>query len=277
MRLPAELRVLIYRAVSNDCDPFYMMRYLLHGDSHRYWTSSVDPAWESLHDTKSSAKAMLPLLMTSRQIQAEALPVLSGLKLCVTVRRGRSSWRAAVVRDTTEHVTPFNTTFNRSPAFYEWPSNTPSCEQEVLLKCFSSLTLSVSLRDYVMLAINISFGDQISVDVCLHPHPSSGEEIYKCRADEYVENDELNEIALAKLKAKTLRRVKASKCLCQELVQDTVGDLSSVGWHAFPRKRESAAIFESSSEYETVWHISVPGTSAHEEKKLRDMEADMLC
>lgn len=30
-------------------------------------------------------------------------------------------------------------------------------------------------------------GDQISVDVCLHPHPDEGEEFYKRAADEFVE------------------------------------------------------------------------------------------
>lgn len=125
LRLPAELRIMIYEAVSNDCDMFYMMRYLLHGntsgrltrassrdrtdiwgDSWRdsYWNTSMDSTWDSPHGTKQSAKAILQLLMTSRQIRAEALPVLSGLKLCVGVPKGINSWRAAVVRDTTENV-----------------------------------------------------------------------------------------------------------------------------------------------------------------------------
>lgn len=212
--------------------------------------------------------------MTSRQIQAEALPVLKGLKLCVTIRRMRSSWRAAVVKDTTEDLTPLNTAPNESPDFYEWPSKTSSWEQELLMKCFSSLTLSVSLKGYVMLAINISFGDQTSVDVCLYQHPEL-DGIYTRRGGELVEMHELNESAIAKLKAKTLRRVRASKCLCKELVQDIVSDLSSTGWHSFPRRK--VAVSEGSSEHETVWHISVPGTSAHDEKKLREAEAAMLC
>lgn len=74
-----------------------------------------------------------------------------------------------------------------------------------------------------------------------------------------------------------MRRVRASKRLCQELVLDIVGDLSTVSWHSFPRKRKRAAIFENTSKTETVWHMSVPSTSAHEEKKLREKEADMLC
>lgn len=69
--------------------------------------------------------------------------------------------------------------------------------------------------------------------------------------------------------------VRASKCLCQELAQGIVGDLSSTGWHFLPR--EKVVISKDSSKFEAAWHISVPGTSALDETKLREAETGMFC
>ena len=229
--------------------------------------------------TKPPFKDLLPLLMTSSKIQNEMLPLLPGPRLCVEVQRGHDT-KAAVIRDSACNQTPsgiprlLDDLDRNHHLWFIWSTKMPVWKEDVLLKCFHTITLSVDLSvdlsgNYIF-SVTICFRGQNSVDVCLLPQArvSETESAYeKC-----IELKDLNERAMAKFKAKTLRRVRTFQSVEKKLVEDIANDLRRVGRHSYPQIRRS----NDSYEIDCMWHISVPGTSAQEEEDFRKAEVEMV-
>ena len=142
-----------------------------------------------------------------------------------------------------------------------------------MLKCFDILTLSVDLAAPFTLSVAICFDVQRGVEVCLFPTPNRSRKARdKVR---YIELKDLNERAMVKLKAKTLRRLGTFRSVETKLVEDIAADLSRVRWHPYPCLRPRARRNKDPSAPQT-WHISTPGTSALEEEEFRKAEEDTM-
>lgn len=154
--------------------------------------------------------------------------------------------------------------------WFIWATEMPIWKEDLLLKCFHTITLSVDLSGCYIFSVTICFRGQNSVDVCLLPQArvSKSESAY----EKYIELKDLNERATAKFKAKTLRRVRTFQSVEKKLVEDITNDLRRVGWHNYPQIRKS----NNSYEIDWMWHISVPGTSAQEEEDFRKAENEMV-
>jgi len=157
--------------------------------------------------------------------------------------------------------------------WFIWSTKMPIWKEDLLLKCFHTITLSVDLRGYHIFSVTICFRGQNSIDVCLLPQARVLNNERAC--EKYIELKDLNERAVAKLKAKTLRRVRTFQSVEKKLVEEIASDLSRVGWHSFPHFGPQHRMKKGSG-YSLMWHISVPGASALEEERFRKAEEIMM-
>jgi hypothetical protein len=147
---------------------------------------------------------MLSLLMTSTQMQNEALPLaLPDMKLCVNVLRGCTRWSASV--QDSSHPTPFigirlfppsETTADCS--CLPWSATLRPWKGELLLKSLNTLTLSADLFESLKIAVTICFSGQGCIDVSF-PHP------HRFQKAKSTQIKYMNDRAIARLKANISR------------------------------------------------------------------------
>jgi len=264
MILPPEIRIMVYKALLDSADAFGALNCLFFGR------------------TKHPANEIFTLFTTLPQAEKEVLPLsLPELRLCVDSRRCHRGWEAAIIKDSTNSPIPLEYSSDLSPRYYDIHEVHPYLLRSakllawyghVLLKCFDILTLSVDLAGPFTLSVAICFDGQRGVEVCLFPTPGRSR---KARDKaKYIELKDLNERAMAKLKAKTLRRLATFRSVETKLVEDIAADLSRVRWHPYPYLRPHARKHKDSSAPQT-WHITTAGTSAREEEEFKKAEEDM--
>jgi hypothetical protein len=275
MTLPPEIRIQIYKFTFDGIDTLATLKFLVRGShlpittlvhGHTSWhmieiCSGVPPdcPGDKSEGAKHPSEVMLSLLMTSTRIQNEALPLaLPDMKLCVEGVRGCRGWHAVIEAPTRlthfKGKRPFSILNTPDCSCFPWAATLPPWKGKLLLKSLNTLTLSVNLFQSLKVTVTICFSGQISVDVSFpHSHES--------RMDKYTEIKYMNDRAIAKLKANTLRRVKFSQFANTELIDGVMDDLCNVGWHA---SREI-----DSDEYtsEITWYITAPHMSLQDEMK----------
>lgn len=293
LTLPTELRVIIYEFVLGGSDPFEILYHLVQLDSGTFKTDyshdacSVDSSHgssprASCHCdacTRDRALTVLSLVQTSDQIRNEVLPrrLLRQTRLFVETQSYHKGWKAAVVQDSNEtptffvipgHLTPHQLLSGKKRSCFLWPKNMPAWKEDMLMQVFNSVSCSVSYNHYFMVNITftISINGEISVDVRLVPHPhwKDGLTTYP---NEYVELQEKNDTAIAKLQARIERRVSAFPKINRELIKDVVDILRDIGWHFYSRDKE---IPGPHGTFDTMWHISVPSTTLRKERWSRE-------
>ncbi|KAH0000468.1 hypothetical protein KCU78_g15359, partial [Aureobasidium melanogenum] len=234
--------------------------------------------------------------MTSRKIRDEVvltvrhhLRALGEPRLFVEAQRYHTGWEAAVVYDSNETPTDFVMPGDLTPdklvlkterPYFLWPKNMAIWKQDPLIQVLNSLTCSVSWNHYfrVQITITISNDGEKSVNVRLEPHPH-WRDGFTIHPNEYIEMEETNDTAIAKLQAGMQRRIRAFPGISRELVQDIVGILSNIGWHFIPQG-EMIDSYGLPCTFRTMWHISVPRTVAHtvarKEKWSREAGMDVV-
>lgn len=258
MMLPPEIRIMVYKALFDDIDAFGTLRCLFSGS------------------TKHPAKEILSLLMTAPWSRKEVLPLsLPEVSLCVGGQRSHKNWDAGYIQDSANNHLPVDilwgevargrSPFSSRPCFLQAREMT-AWDGDLVLNSFNILTLTIPLDGPFTLSVAICFNGQRGVEVSLLSTLMS--ELPSCN---HIAMKELNDAAIAKLKAKTLRRLKTFDSFNVKLVEDIASDLRRVGWHSYPQVRRT----KNSCELDKTWHISVPGTSAQEEESFRKAEQGM--
>jgi hypothetical protein len=264
MTLPPEIRIQIYKLVFDGIDTLATLEFLargghlpittlVHGYGRACWhmrkvCSGGPPecAGDKSDGAKHASEVMLSLLMTSTQIQNEALPLaLPDVELCVNNVRGNKGW-IAVSGCPTHSIGvrvshPFKDTADCSCP--SWSTTVPPWKGKLLLKSLNSLTLGLTLFGSSKVTVTIWFSGQRSVKVSLSHAPRS-------RKEKYTEIKDMDDRAIAKLKANTLRRVESLQFANIELIDGVMDDMCNVGWHA---SREFD--WEDCSS-ETTWYIA---------------------
>lgn len=115
----------------------------------------------------------------------------------------------------------------------------------------------------IRVKITTPISGQKSVDVRLVPHP--------CRRahfapDQYVEKEETNDTAIAKLQTEMECRAKTFPRINRELIEHVVGILNNVKWHIYLREREMHELDDLLSTSQYFWHLSIPGISTRYEQ-----------
>lgn len=259
MMLPPEIRIMIYKAFLDDTDAFGTLRCLFSGN------------------TKHPAKEILSLLMTSPRVRKEVLPLsLPEVRLCVGGQRSHKNWDAGYIQDSANNHLPVDIIWAPVPPYREYFEFRPCFLQSrkmtawngnLLLKSFNILTMTILLYGPFTLSVAVCFDGQRGVEVSLLSNLIS--ERLSCN---YIAVKDLNDAAIVKLKAKTLRRLRTFKSFKVKLIEGIASDLRRVGWHTYPKVRET----NNSYELDRTWHISVPGTSAQEEADFRKAEDETI-
>lgn len=258
MMLPPEIRTMVYKALFDGTDAFGMLRCLFPG-------SIEHPAQE-----------VLSLLMTSPHSREEVLRLsLPEVRLCVAGQRTQRDWDAECIEDAAKKFISLDIVWDDVSRTWLYPQIRPIFLQsrkmtawngDLLLKSLDVLTLTIRLGGPFTLSIGICFDSQRGVEISLLSS-LTGKEL-SC---DYIAIKDVNDAAIAKLKTKTLRRLGTFESFSIKLVEGIAGDLRRVGWHCYPQIRMT----NGSRETVQTWHISVPGTSAPEEREFRKAEEDM--
>lgn len=108
----------------------------------------------------------------------------------------------------------------------------------MLLQCFDSLNLYISLDRYTNVEVAVSFRREKSVAVAIGDYIFDPNEENTSAQLPCVESKRLNDIVLERLKTRFETRLRDSRYCSRDLVLDLIGKLSNITSHTRYRRKK---------------------------------------